>query len=698
MSVFGRVVTPPGLKSKLARSSLLLLALTGASALLGAAAVELSLAEKQRAALETQIRKTLTTRGQSLTKSHAFVFRSLVADTAVTEMQNTIGRTVSEDLDVVYGVFVGAEGRTWAYCSPSSPCEPITAGRSLAVYDTADVQQQLRLPPDAPPQASPGQRETTLFGQSILEFAEPVLVDGDVAGVLRYGLTTKSVELAVAAARRSQEALVLRELSTFGLGFLVIVALGVYFARRTAETITRPLSQLTTAAQRFARGERDVTVNVASGDEVQVLGEAFNHMVTELANSYRKLETKNRELETEIERRKRAQNERSELQDHLIQAQKMEAFGQLAGGVAHDFNNILAIIVGNTDLAGFVIDEERLPDELRRLNTEVQAAAERGANLTRQLLTFARREADNPRVIDVNQTLRAFSKLIRRVLEESVELALVANEAVHKVRIDPGRLEQVLMNLCVNARDAMPGGGKISLSVGEETVTDQRSVASGQLEPGHYVWIRAADGGSGIAREVAGRIFEPFFTTKEAGRGTGLGLAMVHSIVHGAGGAIELESALGQGATFTVFLPQVGATTSSDVTPERPALPRGEGARILLCEDEPAVREVTRRILERGGHAVEESASPDRALQLLREGRFDLLLTDVVMPQMHGKELADQARRLVPDLKVLFVSGYAGGILAAHGIGDESPYFLRKPFQARELLERVQALVELRVP
>ncbi|MES1184184.1 MAG: ATP-binding protein [Myxococcales bacterium] len=694
MSAPARPAARPGLKRKLARVSLILLALTGVSALLGVGVVELSLAEKQRAALETQIRKTLTTRGLSLTKSHAFVFRSLVADNAVIEMQNTVGRTVDEHDDVIYGVFLSLEGRAWAYCSPVSPCQP--GSTAITLHETPEVISALQLPEDAQRQSGSGLREVKLFGHSILEFSEPVMLDDELVGVLRYGLTTKSVEQAVAAARKSQEELVLRELSMFGLGFLGIVAFGVYFARRTAETITRPLSQLTIAAERFARGERDVKVAVASDDEVQVLGDAFNHMVSELELSYSKLETKNRELETEIEQKKRAQDERSELQNHLVQAQKMEAFGQLAGGVAHDFNNILAIIVGNTDLAGFAIEDERLSDEMKRLNAEVRAAAERGANLTRQLLTFARRESDNPRVIDVDETLHAFAKLIRRVLEESVELSIVPGQVSCKVRIDPGRLEQVLMNLCVNARDAMPGGGKISLSTGEETLTASRNVTTGQLEPGRYVWIRAKDTGAGIPREVALRVFEPFFTTKEAGRGTGLGLAMVHSIVHGAGGAIELTSTPGQGSTFTIFLPSVGCVAEEDAPVAAVPVPRSQGTRILLCEDEPAVREVTRRILERGGHAVEESGSGDRALELLRGGRFDLLLTDVVMPHMNGKELADRARLIAPELPVLFVSGYAGGILAAHGIGDESLYFLRKPFQAVELLERVRALVQVR--
>ena len=684
-----------GLQRKLVRTSLLLLALTGASALVGVGVLELSLAKQQRAALETQIRKTLTTRGVSLARSHAFVFRALVADTAVTEMQNTISRTVAEQRDVVYGVFQSTEGRTWAYCSPSSPCKPVTSGSPFPLFDSREVAKALTLPADAHKQQSPGVREARLFGQPLLEFTEPVLIDGELVGVLRYGLTTKSLIEALSAARESQSSLALRALSTFGVFFLVIVAFGVQFSRRTAEKITRPLSQLTKAAERFARGERDVRVDIHSDDEVQLLGEAFNHMVGELALSYRALEKKNLELQSEVEERKRAQNERLELQNHLVQAQKMEAFGQLAGGVAHDFNNILAIIMGNTGLAGFMIEDERLSDDFKKLNSEVQAAAERGATLTRQLLTFARREADNPRVVDVNQTLQAFSKLIRRLLEESVQLEVLPSALRSKVRIDPGRLEQVLMNLCVNARDAMPAGGKISLSTGEETLFETRNITGGHLNAGPYVWIRARDSGTGIPHEILGRIFEPFFTTKEAGRGTGLGLAMVHSIVDGAGGAIHLESKVGEGSVFTIFLPRVdGAESEASVAADASVRKPG-GSRILLCEDEAAVRDMTRRILERGGFEVEEAGAPSQALERLRTHKFDLLLTDVVMPEMNGKELADRAHVLAPLLPVLFVSGYAGSILTAHGIGDDDLCFLRKPFQAQQLLERVDALLEL---
>jgi CheY-like chemotaxis protein len=220
-------------------------------------------------------------------------------------------------------------------------------------------------------------------------------------------------------------------------------------------------------------------------------------------------------------------------------------------------------------------------------------------------------------------------------------------------------------------------------------------LTSGQLQPGRYVWISARDAGTGIPSEILTRIFEPFFTTKDAGRGTGLGLAMVHSIVQGAGGAIALESELGKGSVFTIFLPSASGVVAEEPSAPSPRLHRGGGSRILLCEDEAAVRQVTRRILERGGYVVEDTGVPSQALELLRTQKFDLLLTDVVMPEMNGKELADQACALLPHLTVLFLSGYAGGILTAHGIGEDNIRFLRKPYQARDLLERVHALVHL---
>jgi CheY-like chemotaxis protein len=317
--------------------------------------------------------------------------------------------------------------------------------------------------------------------------------------------------------------------------------------------------------------------------------------------------------------------------------------------------------------------------------------------LTRQLLTFARREVDSPRLIDVNETLQGFSKLIRRMLEESVELEVSPGKLAGKVRIDPGRLEQVLMNLCVNARDAMPRGGKLRLSTGQEQVTASRTLMTGVLEPGDYIWLRAEDQGSGIPDDVLGRIFEPFFTTKVAGQGTGLGLAMVHSIVQVAGGVIDVETSA-KGTVFRIYLP--AATGASDDAAADVAQPRrsGDGSRILLCEDEPGVRLMTRRILERSGYHVTDVGAPAEAVEALRSGSFQLLLTDVVMPGMNGPELADEARKVAPNLPLLYMSGYTGGVLAARGIGDDSIHLLRKPFEPNELIDRVQAVLSLRGP
>ena len=685
-----------GIRSKLARTSLLLLIATGLSAVCGVAIVEISLAQYQLRALSTQIRKTLTTRGESLAHSHAFVFRTLVADTAVIEMQSTIGSTVGGRDDVVYGMYMSAEGRIWAYCSPESPCKPAKSQPELLRHEKNQVLPSLGLGDDAGKLSKPAVREAMLFRRRVLEFAEPVFVDEALVGVLRYGISTESLDDALALARQTQMSLTIRSLGAFVIGFMGIVALGLYFARRTAERIARPISDLTRAAERFARGEHHVKVEVSSGDEVQILGEAFNHMVTDLELSYLGLETKNRELEAEIEERISAQNERTELQNHLIQSQKMEAFGQLAGGVAHDFNNILAVVIGNTELASCIMEEEPISEELKTLNQEVKAAAGRGVSLTRQLLTFARRESDNPRVVDVNETLRGFSKLIRRMLEESVELELTPNESISKIRIDPGRLEQVLMNLCVNARDAMAGGGTIQLATGETQLGERTSFTTGPLDAGKYVWIRARDTGSGMPQAVIDRIFEPFFTTKPVGRGTGLGLAMVHSIVQGAGGAVSIDSVCGSGTTFTIYLPAYGGVDREERAKSEIPASIGQGHRVLLCEDDAAVSRMTRQLLERGGYRVTETNTPGDALELLRDQSFDLLLTDVVMPGMNGKELAVQARMFVPNLPILFVSGYTAGLLTAHGVRMEDLHFLRKPFQSRELLERVQALIAAR--
>lgn len=266
-----------------------------------------------------------------------------------------------------------------------------------------------------------------------------------------------------------------------GVALLALI-LGIEVARRTAVKITEPLHELTEASDRLASGDRGARVTIRSGDELEILGQSFNQMAADLESSYSELEARNEELRVEVEERKLAQAERGELQGHLIQAQKMEAFGQLAGGVAHDFNNILAVVMGNAELVEFHIEDGDF-DQVVEINQQIAQAAHRGANLTRQLLTFARREAGHPRILDVTKTLRDFEKLIRRVLEESVDLRFELNTGVPPVLIDPGRLEQVLMNLCVNARDAMPAGGRLTVRTSRTVLQSPKQVRSGILSP-----------------------------------------------------------------------------------------------------------------------------------------------------------------------------------------------------------------------
>jgi signal transduction histidine kinase/ActR/RegA family two-component response regulator len=499
----------------------------------------------------------------------------------------------------------------------------------------------------------------------------------------------------LARTRESHQALLVSSVLTISLVVGAALFVGLFVARRTARRITRPLSELTRASERLAAGERTARVSIRSGDEMEVLGQSFNKMVSDLEASYSELERRNKELRREIEERKQAQAERGELQNHLIQAQKMEAFGQLAGGVAHDFNNILAVVLGNSELLTLTLEDGAV-EEAGELNAEIAEAAVRGSNLTRQLLTFARREADNPRIVDVNQTMAGFDKLIRRVLEESVEVVFTTTSPLPKVRIDPGRLEQVLMNLCVNARDAMPSGGCLALSTSAADLAEPRQFLTGQAEPGRYVLVEARDTGTGMPKSVVERVFEPFFTTKAAGQGTGLGLATVHGIVKDARGFIDIESVEGQGTTFRVYLPAFDSDMPEEVAPQRQSLPAGLGRQVLLCEDDQSVRDMMARILQRAGYALTGVASGTEAVRALKENPYDILITDAVMPEMDGGQLAQAAHIHRPELPVLFVSGYTGGVLESCGVQEDSLNFLRKPFGTRDLLERIEAVIAAR--
>ena len=378
-----------------------------------------------------------------------------------------------------------------------------------------------------------------------------------------------------------------------------------------------------------------------------------------------------------------------ESEAQLLQAQKMEAVGRLAGGVAHDFNNLLNVIGGNVELALLDLPEA---EPLRADLEEVARATERASDLTRQLLAFGRRQILQPRVLDLNRVVLETGRMLRRLLGEDVEVVHALDPALGQVRVDPGQIEQVVMNLAVNARDAMPRGGTLTLETrNAELGESEAQLRKHPVEPGRYVVLSVSDTGEGIAKEMQEEIFEPFFTTKEQGKGTGLGLSTVYGIVKQSGGYLFLYSEPGQGSTFKIYLPRV------DAPQEAPAgapaeLERGTGT-ILLVEDEAAMRSVARKFLERSGYRVLEAETPERALELAEQhaGEISLVLSDVVMPRMSGRELAERLRARWPGMKVLYMSGYTDDGVLRHGTLESGVAFLQKPFGPRELAAKLKA-------
>jgi PAS domain S-box-containing protein len=395
---------------------------------------------------------------------------------------------------------------------------------------------------------------------------------------------------------------------------------------------------------------------------------------------------------TDITERRRAEEERRRLEERLGQVERLEAVGRLAGGVAHDFNNLLTAILGHCDLAMAAIHPEH-PARTRLL--EVKRAGRRAARLTRQLLAFSRREAIEPRILDLNRAASEATSMLRRLIGEDVRLELHLRAAPATVLLDPSQVDQLLVNLAVNARDAIQGEGRIVI----ETDLEHRDAVGPDdpvdLPAGDYVILTVSDTGQGMDRITQQHAFEPFFTTKERGSGTGLGLATVYGIVKQNGGFITLDSEPGAGATFRMFFPKAQGRVEEgqpEASPTRPG--RGSG-RVLLVEDEPAVREFIRRVLVERGYSVLEAAEGTAALALLGEpgGEIDLLISDLGLPGMSGEALAGRISQLRPDLAMLFISGFSDTVLGERGVVREGVELLKKPFEAPELLARVEELI-----
>jgi len=379
-------------------------------------------------------------------------------------------------------------------------------------------------------------------------------------------------------------------------------------------------------------------------------------------------------------------SKRKSLEEQLMHAQKMEAVGRLAGGVAHDFNNMLTVITGYNQM---ILDQISPLDPLRGYAEEILKAADRAAALTNQLLAFSRRQIVQPRVFEVNSVLSNTEKMLRRLIGEDVDLALKLNPNAGNIKADPGHLEQAVFNLATNARDAMPRGGRITIETEPVTLDDLYAKGHLGVQPGEYVMIAVSDNGHGMDFETRRRIFEPFFTTKERGKGTGLGLATVYGIVKQAGGDIWVYSEVGKGATFKLYFPAVSEPASIPAGADVSAARDMGHETILLVEDDQGVRDLTARMLKLLGYTVLTAGSAAEALALAKshEGPIELLLTDVVMPGMGGPRLAGELRRWRPEIMVIYVSGYTETTVSDHGVLDAGVEFLAKPF-SREALAR----------
>jgi PAS domain S-box-containing protein len=386
-------------------------------------------------------------------------------------------------------------------------------------------------------------------------------------------------------------------------------------------------------------------------------------------------------------------------EEQLLQSQKMEAIGQLAGGVSHDFNNLLTAIVGYAELMTMRL---KPGDPLLRDVAEIRKAADRASALTRQLLAFSRKQLLTPRVVDLNAVVRQMENLLHRVIGEDIRLVSHLAPDLHAVRVDPGQIEQVILNLAVNARDALPEGGLLTIETQNVDLRERLVLADEALAPGRYVLLAVSDNGVGMDAETLKRVFEPFFTTKEQGKGTGLGLSTVYGIVRQSGGQIMVYSEPGHGACFRIYLPREphppGSAAASLPVPPEPARAERGSETVLIVEDEHTVRELTRQVLRLHGYRTLEAASGPEALAVAaaHDGEIDLLVTDVVMPGMNGPDLAGKLQAVRPDTAVLFLSGYTSHAIVRGGMLRQGSDFLQKPFTPTDLASTVRAVLDRR--
>jgi signal transduction histidine kinase/CheY-like chemotaxis protein len=389
-----------------------------------------------------------------------------------------------------------------------------------------------------------------------------------------------------------------------------------------------------------------------------------------------------------------SEQDREKLREQLVQAQKLESIGRLAGGVAHDFNNMLAVILGRCEIA---LESLTASHPVQRDLREIEAAAQRSAELTKQLLAFARKQIICPKVLSLNDTVSGMLTMLRRLIGEDVELEFIPGPLLSKVKMDPTSVDQILANLAINARDAITqGNGKITIETQNASLDESYVARHAGAQVGDRVMLAFSDNGYGMGKDVVEHLFEPFFTTKALGQGTGLGLATVYGIVQQNSGSIEVYSEPGLGTTFKLYFPTCEVDDTAVAGAATSEIPKGCGELILIVEDEEAILGMAKTMLERVGYRVLAESSPGKAMELLAESdaKVKLLLTDVVMPQYNGRQIAEILKQTEPDLRVLYMSGYTTNVIAHHGVLEDGVAFIQKPFTLRELATKVRGVLD----
>jgi len=392
-------------------------------------------------------------------------------------------------------------------------------------------------------------------------------------------------------------------------------------------------------------------------------------------------------LVRDITERKQAEKAQKELEEQLHQAQKMESVGRLAGGVAHDFNNMLSVILSYAQMG---LAKTKPGSSLHGYLQDILDAAERSVNIIRQLLAFARKQTVVPQVLDLNQTVAGMLKMLRRLIGENIHLTWLPQPNLWPIKIDPSQIDQILANLCVNSRDAIAGVGNITIETGIITLDANYCGHHADAVPGEYVLLAVSDDGCGMGKDMLDKIFEPFFTTKELGHGTGLGLATVYGIVKQNNGSLNVYSEPGKGTTFKIYLPRHTVHVAAVDRESVATIPRGQGETVLVVEDEPAILKMAHVMLSGLGYKVLTASNPVDAMNMAQAAEIDLLLSDVIMPDMTGKDLAELLLTTHPNLKCLFMSGYTANVIASHGVLEEGINFIQKPFSVRELSIKVR--------